>query len=201
MATLFLFTAIAFLIGAIPTGFLVGLLHGVDIRKHGSGNIGATNAKRVLGKKAGLYTLIGDALKGAVPILVLPLIDPSYESIRPVLGLAAILGHCFSPFLSFNGGKGVATSLGAFACLAPIALAAAIVVFVLNLSITKYVSLSSLLASVTLAITVSLHTGNTNSSLLLIVASLACILIFARHKENIERLVAGTESKFGSAKK
>ena len=116
----------AFFLGAIPVGYLVGRYHGVDVRSVGSGNIGATNVGRTLGKRAGAVTFVLDSLKGVAAVF-LPLLvtnDPgNLDSLQPITGLLSLFGHCYSPFLNFRGGKGVATGFGMFVALSPIAAA------------------------------------------------------------------------------
>jgi len=193
---------IAFFIGAIPSGYVVGrLLYGVDIRKEGSGNIGATNAKRVLGKKAGLITLVCDLLKGVVALYLatlLPIVAGAQYSeaanlIQPFLGFAAFLGHCYSPFLKFKGGKGVATSLGVFLVLAPVPVLASVVIFVIVVKVSGYVSLGSLLSALAFALLVWLKVPHNYPTGTVLVALFTTVMIFSRHRENILRLIAGTE--------
>ncbi len=180
----------AFLIGSIPSGFIIGQLQGKDIRRLGSGNIGATNVTRVLGKKAGILTLILDVLKGIVAIILFQNLP---ESNVYLLGLAAIFGHCFSPFLKFKGGKGVATSLGVFLYLSPYQGLTVLIVFLISLKLTHYVSLSSILAA--LALPVAIYSTNYNLELFQ-VSLITSALIIYKHKENIERILKGTENKF-----
>ncbi len=187
----------AFLIGAIPSGFLVGLFHGIDIREHGSKNIGATNAKRVLGKRAGIFTLISDILKGIVVSYLGILLEKYYYlpsfSLAPFLGACAVYGHCFSPFLGFKGGKGVATSFGAFIVLAPKEALLLVLVFVLVVSISKYVSLGSIIGATVMPILV--YFFNKSLDQLFISCLLISILVIARHYSNIKRLISGNENK------
>ena len=127
----------AYLIGSIPTGLLLGKAYGVDVRKEGSGNIGATNLYRTVGRKVGIITLIGDCLKGLLPVVVVKFsaLPPEFAA---WVGLAAFCGHVFSVFLKFKGGKGVATALGVFLALAPLAVAIAVTLFALSMSFTRY---------------------------------------------------------------
>src|SRR5512133_1146473 len=118
----------AYLIGSVPTGLLLGKAYGIDVRKEGSGNIGATNLYRTLGRKVGVITLIGDCLKGLIPVVVVKMSSMPAEYAAWV-GLAAFCGHVFSVFLKFKGGKGVATALGVFLALSPLAVAIALAVF------------------------------------------------------------------------
>ncbi len=189
----------SFLIGSLPTGYLVGKAYGLDIRLHGSGNTGATNALRTLGKKAGVITLIGDIAKG-IAAVHLSLTSEDLISLGALFGFAAILGHCYSPFLKFNGGKGVATSLGVFLATVPIGTIFSTIVFIIVVKITKYVSLGSILAAATLA-SYALMTENITFSNIKLVALLAAsFLIIYRHKANISRLLSGNELKINSLK-
>lgn len=182
---------ISYLVGSIPTGLLLGKVYGVDVRKEGSGNIGATNLYRTVGRRVGILTLIGDCLKGLLPVLLV-----TYTCTGDVavwVGLAAFCGHVFSVFLKFRGGKGVATALGVFLGLAPVALASAVAVFVLLMLAWRYVSLGSIGAAVTMPIATALLEHNRNLS---VVTTLIAVIVIVRHHENIRRLCAGTESRF-----
>ncbi len=193
---------LAFFLGAIPVGFLVGRVMGADVRKQGSGNVGATNVGRLLGKKAGVITLLGDMIKGAAAVGLALLIFPSsaFSIYGPTFGAAAIAGHCFSPFLRFRGGKGVATSLGVFLILATYPTLAAVAVFALALRCFGYVSLSSLSAAAALPILLGFQFAQHNASPALLGAAIAAAaLIFLRHSTNISRLRLGTEKKFSFA--
>ena len=182
----------AYLLGSIPTGLLLGKAYGIDVRKEGSGNIGATNLYRTVGRKVGIMTLAGDCLKGMLPVLAV-----KYSSL-PVeyaawVGLAAFCGHVFSVFLRFRGGKGVATALGVFLALSPVAVAIALVVFLVLMLIWRYVSLGSISAAAVMPIAVwALGEGRVVGGVTMIVA----VIVIFRHTENIKRLVAGTESRF-----
>src|SRR2546422_8234904 len=136
----------AYLCGSIPTGVLVARRLGVEVRKVGSGNIGATNVARSAGKKAGLLTLLGDAAKGLLPVLLVRFLDLG-ETTLAATAVAALLGHLFSPFLGFSGGKGVATGLGVFLGLAPYAILFALFLFLATFALSRIVSLSSLVAT------------------------------------------------------
>lgn len=193
---------VPFLIGSIPIGYLIGLLYGVDLRATGSGNIGATNAARSLGKKAGVLTLVGDICKGIAAVccarlfsIEQPIVPGFY--LEPFFGLAAILGHCYSPFLRLNGGKGVATSLGVFAIIAPIETIVAVIIFALNFLLTKIVSLSSLLAAWVLVIALAVRTEFALADSKLLVAICAAFVISVRHRTNIARLMRGEEPRYG----
>jgi acyl phosphate:glycerol-3-phosphate acyltransferase len=182
----------AYLIGSIPTGLLLGKAYGIDVRKEGSGNIGATNLYRTVGRKVGIITLIGDCLKGLLPVVIVKV-----SSLPPELaawvGLAAFCGHVYSVFLRFKGGKGVATALGVFLALAPLAVAVAIALFAVCMVLWRYVSLGSITAAAAMPLAVYFLGGSRTVTAVTLV--IAAIVIF-RHHENISRLVAGTESKF-----
>jgi glycerol-3-phosphate acyltransferase PlsY len=196
---------IAYLVGSLPFGFLIArYVAGVDIRKSGSGNIGATNVARVLGKKLGIAVLVLDCLKGALPTLILPPVLTDSATFRLHLavlsGTAAILGHMFPCWLKFHGGKGVATALGVALALGPLSTAAAFVVFVLCVALTRIVSLGSILAACTFC-GVELWQlrptpfGDETWSLAAF-STLVPLLIILRHRSNLARLLRGTEPKF-----
>lgn len=192
----------SFAFGTIPSGYLIGRLHGVDIRSHGSGNIGATNASRVLGKKAGIFTLLFDVAKGALAV-VIGISNAGLSPLAAVLpslcGLAAVVGHCYSPLLHFKGGKGVATSLGAFLVAAPIATLTAILTFALTFAASKIVSLSSIIAALTLPVASLLFERSLPLEGVAVITAAAAVVI-GRHSANIKRLREGTEPRFGRKK-
>ncbi len=178
----------AYVVGSIPFGLVVGRLKGVDIRQHGSGNIGATNVARVVGKPYGLLTLILDLLKGFLPTWVAGHMG-GVEMVAAT-GAAAVLGHCFSIFLKFRGGKGVATAAGVFAAVSPAALGAALLVFGAGVGLTGFVSVGSLAAALTLP--VALHLLHAPGQLLAMGWVLAAV-VWWKHRANIGRLLAGQE--------
>ncbi len=189
--------------GSIPTGVWLGkTFKGIDIRTVGSKNSGATNAYRNLGPTFGILTLIGDALKGYLPLLIASKYGVSSEYIV-VLGLIGIFGHTFSCFLNFNGGKGVATSLGVFIFLAPTAILYAVIGFILVVSITKYVSLASMVAALILPIGVILLPVKigVDKQMLSILSVIIGSFVIYKHKANITRLLNGTEAKITDKKK
>jgi glycerol-3-phosphate acyltransferase PlsY len=189
---LFLAVGFAYLCGSIPTGVLIARQLGVDVRKVGSGNIGATNVARNVGKKAGLLTLLGDAAKGLIPVLIVRFLDMG-ETTLAATAVAALLGHLFSPFLGFSGGKGVATGLGVFLGLAPSAILLALVLFLVTFALFRIVSLSSLVATAATPLLLFLLAYPREH----IVASLVIALfVILRHHENIARLWKGQEPKF-----
>ncbi len=184
--------AAAYLIGSIPTGLLLGKAYGIDIRKEGSGNIGATNLYRTVGRKIGIITLIGDCLKGLLPVVLVKLSSLPSEFAAWV-GLAAFCGHVFSVFLKFKGGKGVATALGVFLALAPLAVAIALALFACLMFLWRYVSLGSISAAAAMPLAVFFLGG---SRTVTVVTLVIAVIVIIRHHENIKRLISGTESKF-----
>jgi len=221
MYAIFIFACLlAYLVGSIPFGLLIAKAHGKDLRSIGSGNIGATNVARALGKRWAYLCFLLDMLKGALPMLItgnwrlvignyqLPV--TSYQLLWLAVGCAAILGHIFPIYLKFKGGKGVATSLGVALGLWPyytICAAFAIAIWIVTVLIWKYVSLASITASVSfpllLILVIILRPDWDFVSLwpLLIAATAIPLMVIIRHRGNIKRLIAGTESKVLQAKK
>ena len=191
-------TAVAFLLGSIPTGYLVARAKGVDIRQHGSGNIGATNVFRTLGKPLGILVFFLDALKGFAAVwLAARFGGPS--AWPPILAaVAAIAGHNYTPWLGFKGGKGIATSAGVLIALMPWAVLAIAVVWFGVFFATRYVSLASICASAALPVAVGAlwFYGCGGSGPLLGFSVLIAALAIWRHRSNIGRLMAGTEHRF-----
>ena len=206
---LFLCFAAAFLCGSVPFGYWAGKLKGLDIRQHGSGNIGATNVIRVCGKGIGIPVFILDMIKGLVPVLL-----PSWmlagtevtgsllSATAVVCGLAAILGHMFTPWLGFKGGKGVATAAGVLLGIAPIAMLVALGAWLLFFFTSRYVSLASMAAAIAVPATMAVQMATAKSwdGVLLGFGILLAILVVVRHRTNIHRLMAGTESRVGKKK-
>jgi glycerol-3-phosphate acyltransferase PlsY len=200
-AWLFASAVIGYLFGALPFGYLVARAHGVDIFKAGSGNPGATNVKRVLGAKAGNTVFALDALKGAVAAAwpLLPFVNAPDERMLGLVGvIAAVLGHSFSVFTKFKGGKGVATAAGGLVVLIPVSCLIGAAVWVLTFLTTRYVSLGSILAAVAVP-TASWLRGNPLP--LSAVATALGLFVIIRHRENLKRLLNGTESKFAKKPK
>jgi len=191
-STLIMACAAAYLLGSIPSGLLLGKAYGIDVRKEGSGNIGATNLYRTLGRKVGILTLLCDCLKGLLPVLAMKLMVLPADYAAWV-GLAAFCGHVFSVFLRFKGGKGVATALGVFLGLSPLSVGIAFGVFLVLVFKWRYISLGSISAAAVMPLAVSLLGG---SRVMLLVTALVAVIVIVKHHENIKRLVAGTESKF-----
>ena len=193
----------AYLIGSIPSGYLVGRAKGVDLRKEGSGNIGATNALRMLGKKWGYLVFAADIFKGWFSVMLAYALANRYAPDQVtvagiVAALFAVVGHNFPVWLAFKGGKGIATSAGIMIALFPIwTFLVALVVWITLFYGTRYVSLASIAAAISLPVTTSLLTlAGRCDRLLVPVAILMCILAIWRHKSNIQRLLAGTEKRF-----
>ncbi|MBS1722238.1 MAG: glycerol-3-phosphate 1-O-acyltransferase PlsY [Armatimonadetes bacterium] len=187
----------SYLLGGVPFGYLIAKSQGVDLTKVGSGNIGATNVLRVLGPKAGIPAFLLDVAKGALPPVLVRLLWHSSEpgdlaNHCVLLGVAAVLGHSFSPFLRFKGGKSVATGLGALLGTAPIVGLIGFGVFVVLYVATQYVSLSSLLACGSVMAAAFLTGQN---PLFKVVYGLVCLFVAWRHKGNIQRLMKGEEPK------
>ena len=205
-----IFATAAYLLGAVPFGFIVARARGIDIRTVGSGNIGATNVLRSVGKSWGILTLILDALKGLVPTIVFPIIAAKYFSIanpdimKVSCACAAILGHNFPVYLKFKGGKGVATTAGALIGLAPAALGIGLAAFVIIFILSRMVSLGSITAAIVIPVIAwgQLYKAETHPAgcrLIPIVLTILGILIIWRHRANIGRIINGTENriKFG----
>jgi glycerol-3-phosphate acyltransferase PlsY len=208
----YILTALAaYLLGSIPFGFLVAKAKGVDIRSVGSGNIGATNAMRVLGKPAGIFVLLMDALKGfgavwlcqvwlcySIPPQLAGAQQAGFETYAIIAGIFAVLGHNYTCWLKFRGGKGIATTAGVYLALAPWAVLVALVVFILAIWVTKYVSVGSIAAALALPATVWIMSP-TNLFLGIVTTALGALAIY-KHKSNFQRLIAGTENRLGQKK-
>ncbi len=197
MLTVALWLLASYLLGAIPTSYLVSRAFAkIDLRQHGSGNLGATNLYRVLGWKYAIPVALFDIAKGAIPVLYFAPQVSSSELFALACGVAAILGHVFSVFVQFKGGKGVATAAGVMLGLTPIALAVAAVVWGLVLLLTGYVSLSSIAAAVVLPAAVYLLEHPRTPELFWVVVGVA-LGVIVLHRRNIQRLINGTENRFG----
>ena len=187
---------LGYLYGSIPFALVIGkVFYNTDVRESGSGNLGGTNAGRVLGKKAGISVIVLDALKAVIIFYLSRYLSLKFNlnpDIKYLAGLACIFGHCYPIFAEFRGGKAVSTSLGYFLCIEPLYAVVAIVVFLLVLKISKYVSLSSIsTALIVLCITPFLALSITAKLCMLV----AVILLVYRHKDNIKRIKNQTESK------
>jgi glycerol-3-phosphate acyltransferase PlsY len=194
----------SYLVGSIPFGYIAGRLEGIDIRNFGSGNIGATNVVRVLGKKYGYPVFALDFLKGfgAVTISMLMAMGPSPQWNSPELcGIAAaiscVIGHSYPPWLKFKGGKGVATSAGALFALTPIGGFIGIAIWVVTFWVTRYVSLASVTAAVSLPIVVlAISWRSQNAKVIFYFSVCIAAVVIWRHRSNLSRLLRGTEPRF-----
>lgn len=187
---------IAYFIGNFATSYLISKMMGkIDIRKHGSGNAGATNVLRVLGLKAALITFLGDAIKGATVVLL----AKNFGDMRLALvcGIGVIIGHNFPVLLKFKGGKGVATSMGVFFMIDPLIVAIVISLGIIVVVTTKYVSLASIIGMVLLPVMLLLFK---RPSQIVIFGLAVSLLAIFQHRENLKRLIKGTESKLSSSK-
>jgi acyl phosphate:glycerol-3-phosphate acyltransferase len=197
MVVIFMITG--YLFGSFPTGVIIGKkLKNIDIREHGSKNSGATNAYRVLGTKFGLAVLIIDILKGFIPLMIAKQLGIGDNTLI-IIGITAIIGHTFSPFLNFKGGKGVATSLGVFLYLVPYVILTLILIFIVIVYFSKYISLASITVSFLFPILVLLFDRVDPKDNKWVVFSAGVIIaayIILKHKSNIVRLIKGTENKF-----
>jgi glycerol-3-phosphate acyltransferase PlsY len=192
---LFALIALGYLLGSIPSGYIVGTLAGVDVRSAGSGNIGATNVARIVGKRLGVLTLLADTAKGYVPVFIALRIGLGPAAIA-LVAVAAFLGHLYPLFLRFQGGKGVATAFGALLATAPAATLILMAVFGAAVLGSRRISVGSIAAA--LAAPVVLWIASVPAPLIIMSAILGAMVI-VRHHENIKRLLAGTEPRFGSA--
>lgn len=204
--TLILCCATGFLCGSVPFGYFAGRLKGMDIRQHGSGNIGATNVIRVCGKGIGIPVFILDMGKGLLPVLIARWWMAGLGTGATLLsaaavgaGLAAVLGHMFTPWLGFKGGKGVATAAGVLLGIAPLPMLVALAAWLFFFFVTRYVSLASMAAAVAVPATMAAQMVRTHrwDWVLLGFGLLLGLLVIVRHRANIERLMAGTENRAG----
>jgi glycerol-3-phosphate acyltransferase PlsY len=191
----FALTLSAYLLGSVPTGYILGSMVGVDVRKAGSGNVGATNVARVLGKGRGTLTLLVDVGKGWLAVFVARQLEVSTLCVT-LVGMAVFLGHLYPIFLRFNGGKGVATALGVFLALAPGATLALMGMFAVIVAASRIVSLGSITAAIAAPIVFWLFDL---PAMVVALAGFVAVMITWRHRSNIRRLLAGTEPRFGSA--
>lgn len=205
LLTTVLITAVAYLLGSIPSGYIVGKLSGVDVREHGSGNIGATNVLRVLGKPWGFAVFFADAFKGFAAVRTALLIVArvpelsGYSEFYAILAAAAcITGHSFPVWLRFKGGKGVATSAGAIFGVVPIAAITIFLVWLAVFAVTRYVSIASVTAALALPVSIGVLVwlGRTQGMVLLYFSAAMTALVVWRHRSNFARLRAGTEQRF-----
>lgn len=205
MVTLFAVVIGSYLLGSVPFGYVAGRLAGIDIRKFGSGNVGATNVVRVLGKRYGYPVFALDLLKGFGAVMISMLIAPgrpaqwnSPETFGILAAISSVLGHLYPPWLKFEGGKGVATSAGALLALTPVATVIGVAIWILVFWLTRFVSLASIAAAVILPIVilvVRLHDQDNGKPLVVASACVAIVVIW-RHRSNLSRLIHGTEPRF-----
>lgn len=193
---------LAYLIGAIPFAYIIASFKGIDIRKVGSGNVGATNVFRAVSKPLGILTFILDAAKGWLPVALSPLIfklmsgtESQELYLKVICGVAAVLGHTYPVYLSFRGGKGVATGAGALVSIAPYSLIVGLSVWIITFVLSRYVALASIVSALSVAVSSWIFYGK-DILLPIVLSSLTTIIIW-RHKSNIVRLINGTEYKFG----
>ncbi|MBA3664761.1 MAG: glycerol-3-phosphate 1-O-acyltransferase PlsY [Bacteroidetes bacterium] len=190
----------AYLLGSIPTAVWIGKsFYGIDVREFGSGNAGATNTFRVLGRKAGIPVLIIDIVKGTAAVALSYLSSftfgtHEFVNLQMGLGVAALLGHIFPVFAGFRGGKGVATIMGIVICILPVSCCLSLIVFLIVLFTSRIVSLSSMMAGIAFPIMLNIVLGNTDTVLMLFSIVVACLLIIT-HRKNIVRLINKQESK------
>jgi len=203
----YVFTAIVgYLLGSLPTGYVVGKARGIDLRTVGSGNIGATNVFRTLGKGMGILVLVIDGLKGYaacawIPDMVFGYLTQKggqpdgrfYDVLRIAGGIAAVLGHNYTCWLKFKGGKGIATSAGMLAALVPLAFIIVLGIWIAMFAVTRYVSVASIAGSV--ALPFAAYFTKNSATIVLVTAFMAALAVY-KHRSNIQRLLNGTESRF-----
>lgn len=202
MTFFLLVVLISYLLGSIPFGYIAGRVAGVDVRQHGSGNIGATNVLRVLGKPWGFAVFFADACKGFLAVRLAFLMVAARPDLQPYADFYAILaaascvtGHSFPVWLKFKGGKGVATSAGALFGVVPIAAISIFIVWLAVFFLTRYVSVASILAALTLPVVVAMLKGTHGSAVFYFSIAMTALVVW-RHRSNISRLLNGTEQRF-----
>lgn len=190
---------LSYLLGSIPFAYIYGKMRGVDIRKVGSGNPGATNVMRVFGTGPGVLVMLIDAAKGFVAAYFLVKVTPypNADALKVICGVAAVLGHTFTVFLKFKGGKGVATTAGLFAALAPFSMLITFGTFVTVVVATRYISAASIVAALLLPLMIWVMGEGGQHYIIISMAILLSIVIVMRHRSNISRILNGTENKFG----
>lgn len=199
---------VAFLLGGIPFGLLIARMKGIrDIRQHGSGNIGATNVWRVLGPKAAFWVYMFDISKGALAVGLARLVDQTViprETLLVLVAVAAVLGHVFSPYLGFKGGKGVNTGLGVMIMLLPLEVLVSFVIFVIVVAASRFISLGSIVAAVALCVLILVERElliRDVAPIYLFLAIALALVVVITHRRNIERIFAGTENRFSLSTK
>jgi glycerol-3-phosphate acyltransferase PlsY len=205
MVTLAVLLVGSYLLGSIPFGYLAGRLVGIDIRQTGSGNVGATNVVRVLGKRYGYPVFVLDVLKGFAAVKISMLMAPgrppewnSPEIFGILAAMSSVLGHLYPPWLKFKGGKGVATSAGALLALTPVATVIGVAIWIIVFWLTRYVSLASITAAAALPIVILVISSQDQNKRRPLVYSSACVaaVVIWRHRSNLSRLMHGTEPRF-----
>ena len=188
---------LAFFVGATPFGFLAGKMKGIDIRDHGSGNIGETNVLRTLGKPIGITVLVLDIFKGMIPVIIAKSVSDS-SSLHIATAITAILGHNYTFWLKFKGGKGIATTAGAVIPILTIPILVAIATWLLFLKLTRYVSVASIAAALAIPITLSIQNlvSGQWDRVVFGLAAFVCLLAIWKHRANIQRLRRGEENRF-----
>lgn len=191
MLQIILIFILAYLLGSIPFSLIIAKFSkGIDIRNHGSGNVGATNVLRAAGKKEAALALIADTLKGALPVLIAKFVLEDFWIAATVV--LVVFGHVFPIFAGFKGGKGVATSLGAFIVIIPTGVIISLVIWILVLGVFRYASLASIIAAIALP---AICWGLKSPLAFTAATSISAVIILLKHTENIKRLIAGTENK------
>ena len=194
----------AYLVGAIPFGFLIGKMRGVDVRTVGSKNIGATNVFRTVGKKWGLLAFFCDVMKGFLPTLAARHFAAEPSWLPLAVGIATVVGHMLTPYMKFKGGKGVATAFGALIALIPATVGIAFAIFAVTFACSNYISLGSCVAATSLAVMIWIpfcdHAGYRDLPLCILVTLIAAFIVW-KHRSNIGRLVRGEENKIYLFKK
>lgn len=195
---------LGYFIGSTPIGLIAGKMKGIDIRQHGSGNIGATNVLRTLGKPVGITVLVFDILKGIIPVLIAKLLSDS-SIVHIAAAIATIMGHNFTFWLKFKGGKGIATTAGTMLPLVPVALVISVALWILLFKVTRYVSVASIAAAVVIPVVEFIRSaikGDFQSRwAILIYCLVLSVLAVWKHRSNIQRLMNGTESRFAKKSK
>lgn len=190
------FLVLAYIAGSIPSSYLAGRMNGVDLRQHGSGNLGATNVYRVLGARAAIPVMLADIGKGFVPVAFFPGWDGSADGrLAIAYGCAAIAGHVWSAFLRFKGGKGVATGAGVLFALVPLATVLALLIWIGIVALTRYVSVGSILTATFVPILAFVFDA---SGAVVAFCAVVALFVWWTHRENVRRLLEGTEHRFGS---
>ncbi len=193
------FLALAYVVGSLPSSYLAGRLGGVDLREHGSGNLGATNVYRVLGAGSAIPVMIADIAKGFVPAAYFPGWDGSPDlRLAIAYGCAAIAGHVWSVFLKFRGGKGVATGAGVLFALVPLATVLALLLWIGIVGLTRYVSVGSILTATFVPVLAFMFDATAAE---VAFCGVVALFVWWTHRENIRRLLAGTEHRFGSGRR